>query len=305
MDQTHSHALHWPAEAVRDSKDGTRWSQPGSNICLDFHGDPLRAELVVFSDGNHHMALEESLRAFRQCYPDVKDIFYATTPPSVLLNLLHQGELHLGNLCLSVVPHVFISPDDVIEKLASSGVMKTHDAFMQSQGNVLIYRRGNPKNIQSIEDILRTDVRLFISNPVNEAASYTTYRDSVLGIAQQAGLDVAAFQYKLSESCAQTLFGENIHHRELPQAFADDDVDVAVVFYHLALRYSRIFPQLFDWLALGGTREQPRPLPGNVITHYRMGLVHDGGEWGPRLIDFMLSEQATSIYQSHGLLRPQ
>jgi len=37
--------------------------------------------LVVFSDGNHHMALGECVARFLAAYPDAGDVFYTTTPP--------------------------------------------------------------------------------------------------------------------------------------------------------------------------------------------------------------------------------
>ncbi len=33
----------------------------GVKPSVDFHGDPTKANIVVFSDGNHHMALLHSL----------------------------------------------------------------------------------------------------------------------------------------------------------------------------------------------------------------------------------------------------
>ena len=55
--------LVWPEETVFPGRgDMPKWCHTGSNLCLDFHGDPLTAKLVVFSDGNHHMALMETLK---------------------------------------------------------------------------------------------------------------------------------------------------------------------------------------------------------------------------------------------------
>ena len=84
----------------------------GSNPCLDFHGDPKRAGLVVFSDGNHYMALEEYVSRFPDANPEAQDVFYATTPPASLLAALEKGVLHVGNLSISASPHVFIGPGE-------------------------------------------------------------------------------------------------------------------------------------------------------------------------------------------------
>lgn len=55
--------LPWPDELPTNLPERiTRWQQALSNRALDIHGDPTAADLVVFSDGNHHMALAETIR---------------------------------------------------------------------------------------------------------------------------------------------------------------------------------------------------------------------------------------------------
>ena len=101
--------LDWPSETVLDEDKIEQWYQPLSNRVLDFHGDPIKANLVVFSDGNHHMALLHSLKAFHREMPQVEDIFYATTPPYPITRLLKTGAIRLGNLTLSARPHAIYS----------------------------------------------------------------------------------------------------------------------------------------------------------------------------------------------------
>jgi hypothetical protein len=96
-------------------------------------------------------------------------------------------------------------------------------------------------------------------------------------------------------------FGELIHHREAPQAVFDGSADVAPVFFHLALRYKRIFPDCFDIVPLGGSADDPDPLEGNVTVVTSMGLVGDGGSRGSRLLGYLASDEAVKIYESHGL----
>ena len=298
-----SEYLDWPLEATCPSESGQRWAQPVSNICLDFHGDPVTAGLVVFSDGNHHMALEASLQAFRQQYPQVVDIFYATTPPSVIVNLLTNGQLILGNLTLSRLPNVFISPVGIMDKLKAEGYVGSHQVFMQSRGNVLLVRKGNPKNIQGVADLLRDDVRMFISNPVTEKASYEVYEETLLGLAQEAGIEQQGINDLLSGSSARLIHGKRIHHREAPQCLFEDKADVAVIYYHLALRYTRIFPEIFDLVPLPGLKEDTST-DKNLRTGYHIGLVGDGGKWGKPFLDYMFSDTATQLYAEHGLQRP-
>ena len=113
--------LSWPAERPRAAAPGSEWSQARSNLCLDFHGDPASAQLVVFSDGNHHMALAECVEAFVRRSPGLHEVFYTTTPPSVYLAMLRTGELNLGNLTLRVRPNVVIGPREVVEGLHAEG----------------------------------------------------------------------------------------------------------------------------------------------------------------------------------------
>lgn len=292
--------LCWPYEGVTPPGGGiARFVQPASNICLDFHGDPRIAQLTVFSDGNHHMALAEALTLFRAKHPAINDIFYATTPPRVIVEALKSGALSLGNLVLSVTPQVFISPASVLERLVTDGYVHEHVPFVKSRGSVMLVRKGNPKGIGGVADLARADVRIFLSNPQTETVSYQAYATTLRRIAAQNGLE-SGFLDAAPGALARMVYGDCIHHREAPQCLADDRADVAVIYYHLALRYTRIFPELFELVALTAEDDADQ-----VISAIHIGLVGGGGEWGARLVEFMLSEDAAAVYRHHGLIPAQ
>lgn len=295
--------LSWPEEVARPrQRDDLAFAHAGTNLALDFHGDPLRARLVVFSDGNHHMALAESLRAFLARHPDAVDVFYATTPPRVLVEAITKGQLHVGNLTLSRAPHVFIGPAPVLDGLVERGLMTRHAPFMQSRGNVLLVRQGNPKGIAGLRDLLRDDVRLALSNPETEAASYGVYRNTLRELAAVAGIGVGALDKALSSD--RVVHSTVIHHREIPQLLADDQADAAILYHHLALRYTRVFAGLFEIVKLAPLVGEPGFTPANRVTVYHIGRIGDGGPWGAPLIDFMNGDEVASIYHHHGLQRP-
>ncbi|NOY67531.1 MAG: ABC transporter substrate-binding protein [Gammaproteobacteria bacterium] len=297
-----NHSLSWPLEsALGATSDCFDWLHSGTNICLDFHGDPGSAKLTVFSDGNHHMALEACCQLFLSKNQDIIDIFYATTPPNVLATALKTGVIHLGNLTIPARPDIFISPENIMQRLKDDGFIREFVPFARSQGNVMLVRKANPKNIQGIKDLLRDDIRLFISNPVTEKASYDVYREAILGIATEQGLDTDAFTHKIDTAT----FGQRIHHRECPQSLFSDQTDVAVIYYHLALRYSRIFPEHFDLVPFNGTPDKPEFSPANITTPYFIGVVNAQGEWGESFKQFMLSEEAVALYKQHGLEKIQ
>jgi hypothetical protein len=292
--------LMWPAEqAIQPDHELPVFSRY-ENLLLDLHGDPVHAGLVVFSDGNHHMALAESLQAFSSTYPDVGEIFYTTTPPGIATEILRAGGLGMGNLRIHLKPHVFISPPAVLAQLAEEGFVQTCRSFMAGRGIAMLVKKGNPSDIRGIDDLLRPEVRLFLSNPVTEKVSYKTYTDCLRRLAQHEGkllgfLDPESDQFNPEK----LLYGSLIHHREAPQAIMDSKADVAVVFYHLALRYQRVFADAFDFIQLDG-------LPGSQICDRSLiscGLVGNGGKWGQVLMHFLMSDAVTQIYEYHGLTR--
>ena len=294
-------SLNWPAEiAGPPGGDGVRLAQPGSNICLDFHGDPLRARLVVVSDGNHHMALQEVLAAFLARNPGVDDIFYSTTPPALTLDWMSAGHVDIGNLRLSIKAHVMIGPPAVLQRAVAGGHLAAQQPFMRSQGVALLVRKGNPKCIGSAADLLRDDVKLFLSNPLTEKLSYGIYRGALQGLAESEGLSLSFLDHEPGQhDAAKLVYGAAIHHREAPQALADGRADVAVVFYHLALRYQRIFPDWFDFVQAAAWV----PDAQSEIGRSDCGLVGDGGAWGGRLLEFLATDGVTKIYGAHGLAR--
>jgi hypothetical protein len=285
-------ALEWPREAAAHVP-AAAFAHPGSNLCLDLHGDPQRARLVVFSDGNHHMALGDCLREFLAAHPEADDVFYATTPPRVLAEALRAGSLRVGNLALSLQPHLFISPPAVLDRLVADGRMATHRPLAASRGSVLLVAGGNPKGIAGIADLARADVRLFISNPRTESVSFDIYAESLRRLAARYGValpDLRAVSPRVAHGAA-------VHHREAPQCVADGEADCAVVFHHLALRYTRIFPGRFDAVALA-----PEGDPENVRGTTNLGLIGDGGAFGAAAAGFLLGERARAIYAAHGLV---
>jgi len=294
-------SLSWPPEAANYPHDAVRtFVAPGSNVALDFHGDPATAGLALFSDGNHHMALEASVRAFLAAHPKVGDVFYTTTPPAPLVDALKGDGLVIGNLRISRKPDVFIGPGNILNGLVEDGLMTVHVPFAESRGNVLLVRKGNPKGISSVADLLSDDVTLTCSNPVTEKASFGVYKEAICNLAQEAGINEDAIVTKLSAAGPRTVHSQIIHHREVPELIATGHADAAVIYYHLALRYTRIFPDIFEFLDIGGVLSGQRTTM-NPTTRYHVGLVANGGQWGEHFVSFMQGDTAQHLYKEHGL----
>lgn len=293
--------LAWPPEAAQYPDNTVRpFSAQGSNLVLDFHGDPTKAGLAVFSDGNHHMALEASVRAFLEINPDAFDVFYTTTPPAPLVDALKGDGLVVGNLRISRKPDVFIGPGNILDGLVDAGFINQHEPFAESRGNVILVSKGNPKNITSISDLLSDDVTVTCSNPQTEKASYSVYAETAKGLAEEVGADGNALMAKLSIAGLKTVHSQIIHHREVPELIRAGQADAAIIYYHLALRYTRIFPDIFELIDIGGTLSKERSAK-NLITQYHIGIVAGGGKWGKDFVSFMQSNTAQLLYAEHGL----
>jgi ABC-type sulfate transport system substrate-binding protein len=194
---------------------------------------------------------------------------------------------------------VFISPPRVLEQLQTEGWVRAHCLLARNQGSVLLVRKTNPRGISGVNDLMRRDVRLFISNPETETVSYRGYRETLEAMAAERGIAADAFAEAVFGRTV--VWGRRIHHREAPEALAAGRADAAIVYYHLALRYTRIFPDWFDYVPLGGTRTHPAPHAQNRTAAIHMGLVGQGGAWGERFLEFMRSPTVADIYARHGL----
>lgn len=284
-----SSGLTWPREtALAPLRSGVLLAA-GSNVVLDLHGDPTRARLVVLSDGNHHMALAEVMAAFVKAEPAVADVFYATTPPRILIDVLRTGRIELGNLTLSVTPHVFISPLEILAKLHGEGAVEAPEVFAASRGTAILVAKGNPRSVRTLADLVRPDVRLALSNPETEQASFAVYASAI--IAAYAGTGRAASDIAAHLRSDRVVNSRVIHHREIPEILAAGAADASLVYRHLALRYVRAFPDLFDMVE---GSEGP-------VTQYAVARIGESGDFGTAFGRFLLSPEAQTIYGYHGL----
>lgn len=296
-------ALTWPREAALPAPaDAVELVSPPSNLVLDLHGEPQAAKLHLFSDGNHHMALADTVAAFVRSHPDVGDVFYATTPPRIILGALDSGGIEIGNVRLATRPDVFICPVDILEGLQERGIVAKHRAFMRSRGLAMLVAKGNPKSVVTAGDLLRADVRLCISNPVTEKASFDVYERAIVALANDGAWSEDAIRAQLRSN--HVVKSQVIHHREVPELIASGAADASVVYHHLALRYQRIFPDQLECMPLAIEAAHDAEIAEAIITRYHVGLIGDGGAFGAAFEQFLFSDEVTEIYAHHGLSRP-
>lgn len=281
--------LPWPPEPA--APPGPRLALPASNLVLDLHGCPLAPELVLFMAGNQFRALPPLLSAF-QAASGIERVFYATTPPGVLIDALAAGRLACGNLQLTLSPHglwpdVFMAGARERMRLAALGQAGETVAYARNRGSVLLVRHGNPLGVRGVPDLLRPEVRVAISSPEREAASHASYAAT---LDAQGG---AGFTRALLAKPG-TWHPQAIHHREVPQRLADGLADVAPLFAHLADYVARAFPGVFELVPLAAQGNARDELAATQITAAPHPLA--AAAW----CRFLRSDPAASILTQHG-----
>ncbi|MEM9272844.1 MAG: substrate-binding domain-containing protein [Cyanobacteria bacterium P01_F01_bin.143] len=295
--------LKWPTEGGNDLIPPRPSNYPDltgeANTLDDWHMQTSADDwdLLVSTSGNFYRFLNVF---FRQTYlpdnPVVKNgqWGYSTSPPVSIPQLENGGRLTIGNMEIRGLPMVVMGPKPIMNAVIKGGSNDGEPAKMLSNfGNVLLVPAGNPKEIRDIWDLGRDDVRVVTSNPANEAGSFDNYRSSIFHIAfrevEADTGDINAASKEASQLFNQVfnpvnnrdrqkwVVGDRIHHRDLPQALADGDADVGIIFYHLAQTAIEAHPGLFEIVPLGGTVDNPQPLPGNRVA--TMQAIRIDGNW--------------------------
>ena len=271
-----------------------------SNLVLDLHGSVQDPELVIFMAGNQYRVLPELLRVFREWIKTqprhrdakVQRIFYATTPPGRLIDAMDSGQLTLGNYWIDVRPDklwpdVFMTGPRQQRRLRRANYIEGWSVYTRNRGVVLLIRAGNPKRIRGLQDMMRDDVRVAISSPVREPASYESYSNTWRA---QGGAQFPELVLRKSTTISPLA----VHHRENPQFIFDDIADVAPMYYHFADYLKNHMPAHFDYVTL--------PDKGNFRDELAISLIRNAPHKAAALawIDFIRSDAAAGVYNANG-----
>ncbi len=258
--------LDWPTDFTPKTPDLT---EPTSNRIYDLHlqvDDCAAFDVILSTSGNYHMALtkfwyEVVLKQYK-----INNWYFSTSPP-VGVEQLKQQTLSYSNVALNCPPHLVVGPQRVMDALrADDGIAGEPAPIFTNQGNVLLVKKGNPKNIQTLQDLARDDIKLATSNPDTESGSFSNYASTLYRMplleSGQAAADTF-FRAIFGLNTKKWVTGKRIHHREVPHLVYTGQADVGILFYHIAYYVRDVFPELFDIIPLGGTVDNPQPLPGN------------------------------------------
>jgi len=309
--------LQWPLD---QGVKNPNLNDPTSNTLFDFHGTLASCDLVLSSEGNYHMALHDIWPRFLEKFKDdpLHNVFYTTSPP-IAIPQIANGGVQFGNLNVTCPPSVAVASKRVIDKMIEAGLTEgAASPIYQDRGNVILVKRGNPKGIKTVWDLGRKGVRLVTPNAKLEPGAFKTYAEAIYNIAANDPHPPKGWTPEklinvvfngTSHDKYKWLEGVHIHHRDEPWSVAYGKADAAVILYHIARYTKETFPDVFDVIALGGTFENPVPLPGTKVAVRE--LVSLKGKWSPKqlqardeLVKTLLGSEFTQILESHGLSRP-
>lgn len=322
--------LDWP----QDTPQGNPYlTEPTSNRLNDLHGQIMDCDMVLSTGGNYHMALKELWRDYYlpkyASKLGLRNWFYTTSPP-VTPAQFKTSSVQFGNLDAKCAPQVAVGPQGIMDKLVAEGAITGKPLpILKNYGNVILIRKGNPKNIHSIWDLGRPDVSVVTPNPSLEKGAFGNFSGSIYNIAANDKHPPAnmtaeklfnaifnnpgAQNGSASNSRPKWVAGKRIMHREQPFMVANGYADAGVIFYHLARYMTETFPDKFDWVPLGGTKEAPSPVAGNKVGVFKIVALKSpaGKRWTKKqkaatkaLISSFNSKEFTRILEKHGLRRP-
>jgi ABC-type molybdate transport system substrate-binding protein len=184
------------------------------------------AGLVLWVAGNQFFAMDEVIGVFQKAHPGVT-VGLITLPPGLILSAIQAGGWSYQGREYRVTPDVYASVSlGHLKQLKTAGLMSQFETYMHNELQ-LIVAKGNPKKIAGIDDLVRSDVRTSLPNPVDEGIMQF-YARKVL---ERHGLwpKIANGQECVSCQTTERNWFTAVHHRETPERIRDNKSDVGIV----------------------------------------------------------------------------
>jgi hypothetical protein len=281
-----SEPLVWPT--LPRLRPGSRSFAGHTNTVLDVVGRiGTPPGLVIFSEGNHLMALlsDEIVGAFpawaktQPQYADLRldNVVVVTLPQPIVVHMVRTAEIALGSLTLEASRASGLYPDIVmggpapLRELRKLGVLEAQGRyFSKNRGRALLVRKGNPLGIRGLADVARVGARVAQADSSVEAAARAGNRAAVEGLIGKPAAD--AFFAKEVEHFPGRL---GITHRDVPEMLARGYADVGFTQYHLISYWARTFPNHFELVPIAGAERFPASIAfGRIIDPLRPRAVN-------------------------------
>lgn len=254
----------------------------------DLYGDINDPQLIVFFAGNQYMVIDELLAAFKKEYPEYKRVFAETLPPGILAKQINGGSLTIGNMRLTLKPDIYTAGKARIEE--NSSLFSEIYPYAKNSLAIMV-RKGNPKQIHSLKDLGRADVRVSMPNPAWEGVALQIEKAYEAAGGEKLKKEIMEIKVRNGSTTLT-----HIHHRQTPLNILYDRSDAGPVWLTEALYHKKIHP--LDVIRI--------PAEQNREATYFAGLLKKAPHpvAAKDFLNFLKGKTAQDIYKKFGFEMP-
>ncbi len=271
-------------------QEGKIFTVPGVDNVPDLHGDINNPDLVVFFAGNQFMVVPELLKAFKKEYPQYKRIFVETLPPGILLDQIKQKAIIIGNMRISLMPDIFTAGKGHIEAVQKKDHLFNNTVnYAKNRLAIMVYK-GNPKNITSLKDLAKPEIKVSMPNPKWEGIAKIIIRTY-----KKAGGEDLVKAIMVNKVKGKTTFLTHIHHRQTPMRIIEKKADAGPVWYTEA-NFQKMIGNPVSLVKI--------PAKDNTIVTYTAASLKKAPhpKAAEDFLKFLKSKKSSEIYQKFGFL---
>jgi sulfate transport system substrate-binding protein len=248
-------------------------------------GDGSGGSLTLVAYSTPQEAYEEIIPAFNET-PDGEGVSFEQSygPSGDQANAIING-LGTDVAALSLEPDVTKLVDE--ELVAPDWNQDKHDGFVTNSVVVFAVRQGNPKNIQTWDDLVTGDVEIITPNPFTSGGAQWN-----LMAAYGAQLEQGKSEEEALEFIKQILENTPVQDksaREALQTFVGGKGDVLLAYENEAIAAQQAGENI-DYVVPDET----------ILIENPVAVTSDADEKAQAFRDFLFTEEAQRIYQSKG-----
>jgi molybdate transport system substrate-binding protein len=281
----------WQHGANNDAVDrGVDFTVPQIDDLADFHGDLSDPKLVLYVGGNYFFAMAPLVQTFEASHPDFKGrIYWETIPPGLLVEQIKAGgRITSGNMTWTAKADAYFAGLRAVNALIAEGLLTGPAVPYVTNKLAIMVQKGNPKQIATLADLARPDLRLAMPNPAFEGVARQI--KASLGKAGGEALTKAVYETKVAEGSAMLT---RIHHRQTPLFLMQDKVDAGVTWQSEAIFQEQVGNPI-SHVDIPDTENTTAIYAGAEVA----GAAHP--QAARTWLDFIHSPEALAIFERYG-----
>src|SRR6202035_3792845 len=153
----------WQHGANNDAVDRrVDFNVPQIDDLADFHGDLSDPKLVLYVGGNYFFAMAPLVQTFEASHPDFKGrIYWETIPPGLLVEQIKAGgRITSAHMNRTAEAAAYFAGLRAVNALIAEGLLTGPAVPYVTNKLAIMVQKGNPKQIATLADLARPDLRL-------------------------------------------------------------------------------------------------------------------------------------------------